>query len=342
MDKDNRNHTAALEYTVEFFKPEHAQGIGDLFRAVYGEEYPIRVFYSPDELTAANRSGDYISVVACDSDGRVIGVQHIYRSAPNRDLYEWGVGLTIKEYRGHGIFGRLGSFLVEKAVPRFGIPAAFGESVCNHLHTQRMVARNGFFDTAVEIALMPAQTYAKEQSAQGRVATLLQFRTFTKAPHRVYVPQSYHEQLRFAYAELDDEREFAPSDASLTRGRTCRADQKIFDFAKVSRVAFHELGRDFAERVREFEDHARAGGVIVFQTWLPLADPSVGEAVEICRSEGYVYGGPLIRWFGGDGLLMQKPECDPDFERINVHSDRACALLELVREDWERNCRSGR
>ncbi len=334
-DGESRSSNNRAGFSVGLFEPERASGITDLFKAVYGDAYPIRIFYSPEEIIRANRAGDYISVTAHTDDGKVVGVEHLFRSAPNPHLYEWGVGLTLKEFRGKGVFGEIGRFVVEEAIPKLGIEAVFGESVCNHLHTQKMTARNGSFDAAIEVALMPAETYAREDGPQSRVATVLQFRTFKKYHHTVFIPEVYHEQLEFAYAALDDERDFTPSGGSFDPDALCKSEQKIFDFAGVSRVAFHELGADFDGKMWESEEQARRSNVKVFQVWLPLGSPVVAEAVEICRFRGYFFGGPLMRWFGEDGFLMQKLECNPDFEYIRLLSDRAKTLLEMIRGDWD-------
>ncbi len=319
---------------IGLFKAEDAEGITTLFRDVYGDRYPIRLYYSPDALTRANGRGDYISVTARTEEGRVIGVHHLFRSALNRNLYEWGVALTLNEFRGRGVNAQLGRFVVTEAIPSLGIDVFFGEAVCNHLHTQKMDARAGCFDATLEIALMPAQIHETESRADGRVAALLQFRTFKKMPHRVFLPKVYEEQLKFTYAELDDQRDFEASDAALPRNNPSRVDQQIFDFAGVARTTFHEMGRDFEQRLQQLEDRARRANVVIFQIWLPLAVATVGEAVEICRSKGYFFGGPLIRWFGEDGFLMQKVLCSPDFEHITLHSDRARTILGMVQEDW--------
>ena len=62
-------------------------------------------------------------------------------------------------------------------------------------------------ETALEIALMPAEAYDKEKSSSGRVAALLIFRRYASKPHRVYIPAVYERQLRFIYEGLDDVRE---------------------------------------------------------------------------------------------------------------------------------------
>lgn len=336
MDSQNeKNETRNIpEYKVGIFEPNDAQGITDLFKAVYGDSYPVDIFYSPSRLVKANEDGDYISLVARLDNGKVIAVEHLFRSAPNRKLYEAGAGVTSKECRGLGIGRELMRFMIEEAVPKLGIEALFGEAVCNHIHMQKMVARFQCFDSAIEIALMPSEAYVAEKSAKGRVAALLQFRTYKKWPHEVYLPTSYRRELEFIYEALDDKRDFRTSEMDLPTDKKCITHQEIFDFARVSRMAFRDLGGDFETLLEKMEEEARQKGVIVFQVWLPLGAPSVNRAVEICRGKRYFFGGLLMRWFGKDGLLMQKLECEPDFEEIQLHSDRARNILDMVRNDW--------
>ncbi len=96
-DNDSRmGTTPEEEIEVGFFRPGDAQGITALFRSVYGEGYPVRVFYDPQALTEANETGKYYSIVARNTDGKVVGVQHLFRSAPYEALYELGAGLVLR------------------------------------------------------------------------------------------------------------------------------------------------------------------------------------------------------------------------------------------------------
>ena len=45
--------------------------------------------------------------------------------------------------------------------------------------------------------------------------------------------------------------------------------------------------------------------------------------------------GSFPLWFGTDGLLMQKVAGRPNWEGINLYSDRAREILGIVRKDWE-------
>lgn len=324
-------------FTVGIFRPEDAVGIVRLFRDVYGEGYPIRLFYDPAAITAANREGRYYSICARTVSGKVIGVTHLYRSAPCKSLYEWGVGLVLKECRNWGINNRLGDFACNEFVPRNPhIEELFGEAVCNHPHMQKAVTHFNFVETAIEVALMPSEAYTREKSAAGRVATLNGFRCYKPKPHRIFCPAAYEKELREIYARLDDAREIIPSQAQIPVGGTSRAELEVFDFARVARIAVPQIGSDFPQRLSALEEEALTKKAVVFQVWLNLTEPWVGAAVDILRKRGYFFGGPLPRWFDGDGLLMQKLLCPPNFEGIVLVSDFAKQLLEFIKEDWQR------
>jgi hypothetical protein len=181
---------------------------------------------------------------------------------------------------------------------------------------------------------MPAEAYTQEKSATGRVATLNASRCCKPKPHRIYLPLVYELELRKIYSRLDDSREMALSSEQIPGGTATVAGLTVFDFAGVARIAVTDIGGDFPERLSALEGEAAAKNTVVFQVWLNLTDPSVGGAVDILREQGYFFGGPMPRWFDGDGLLMQKLLCPPDFEGIVLFSDFAKELLEFVREDW--------
>lgn len=76
------NKSPETAFTVGLFQPDDAPGVGNLFRAVYGEGYPVRLYYNPDELREAFQKGEVLPFVAKDKNGALIGVIAIYRSSP--------------------------------------------------------------------------------------------------------------------------------------------------------------------------------------------------------------------------------------------------------------------
>lgn len=89
--------------SIHLFRPEDSPGIGKLFRTVYGENYPVKHFYSPEGLARALESGENYSVVARTKAGDIIGHVALCRSTPYPGLYECGAGLVLPEYRNGGL-----------------------------------------------------------------------------------------------------------------------------------------------------------------------------------------------------------------------------------------------
>jgi len=336
-EQDEIKNPKSGDWEVGEFRPEDAEGMVKLFRSIYGEGYPIRLFYDPEAIVAANREGRYYSVVGRTASGEIIGATNLYPSAPYPGLYESGAGLILKAYRKSGMYRALMSYVFDELVPRKPqIEEIFGELVCNHLMSQKLLEPFPCIETAIEIALMPAEAYTKEQSAFSRVATLDVFRCNVPKPHRIFLPRAYEEILRRMYDRLDDRRDIALSDTPVLSEAVTRAEMKIFDFAGVARIAVQRIGSDFAACISGREVQARSKNAVVFQVSLNLAEPSVGSAVDILRKKGYFFGGVLPRWFDTDGLLLQKLDCPPDFEDIVLLSDFAKELLAFIREDRER------
>jgi len=327
-----------VTFTVDRFRPEDAQGVVRLFEAVYGNDYPVKMYYDPDSLKRANRTGECHSVVARTSDGLIVGVHNLMKSGHIDALYEWGAGLVLAEYRSLGITESIANHMMNEVVPGLGIEEVFGEPPCAHVIMQRLCARIGFIETALELCLMPANLYDRKKPASARMSTLLGFRCFKPKPHIVFLPRVYEDELRYLYSALDDERTLVPATEVRPEAVPSELRMQTFDFAQVARITICHAGEDLAYRLAELEQDALSRNVLVMQAWLKLDTPTVTAAVDILRSRGYFIGGVLPRWFDTDGLLMQQLRCRPDLQSLALYTDRARSILQLVARDWERAC----
>ncbi|MFH1981332.1 MAG: hypothetical protein ABIL58_05790 [Pseudomonadota bacterium] len=331
---ENVDQTAPVE--IDLLRPEDAPQVADLFRKVYGEGYPVGDYYQPEILVEANRSGRIISSVARTPEGRVVGHNALFSHVPHPKTYESGAGLVDPEYRAGNLFTRMCSHGVALGGPRFGVAAVWGEPVCNHVFSQRMCRSIGWISMALEVGLMPAAAYTKEKSAVGRVSALQDFITLRPSAHRVYLPAVYTESIGWLYDEFDDTREVTTSTDPLPAGVSTRIDNHIIPSAQLARMTLWDTGPDLDRALAAAETEAAAQGVAVFQAWLSLGNPWSGSAVAVMQARGYFLGGVLPRWFGVDGLLMQKLHSPPDWDTIKLAFDRSKRLCELVRTDWEK------
>jgi hypothetical protein len=335
VEPEEHEMASGEKVIVGLFRSEDGPGIARLFRAVYGDGYPVRTFYDPRSLVEAFEAGESYSVVARKPEGAIIGHVAIFRSSPYPNLYEGGAGLVLPEYRKAGVNKLLLTHLYEKIAPGLGLDEVWGEAVCNHTIMQKTVQQHKHVETGLEVDLMPAEAYEKEKSAAGRVASLVCFREYRSRPHTVYLPAVYEQTLRNLYGGLDDQRVLAVSEPHLPVGTASRVTMQTFEFAQVARMAVPEIGGDFEQVFRTLEADSLAQNNRVLQVWLNLACPWVGEAVAVLRQRGYFFGGLLPRWFDDDGLLMQKIIGRPDWEGIHLYTDRAREIFSMVRQDWE-------
>ncbi len=321
--------------TVDFFRPDDAEGVAKLFTEVYGDGYPAKIVYDPRGLIGACERRDNIPIVVRAPDNRVVGYSSLFRAAPDKGVYEKGNGAVLPAFRNAGVMGMIFQY-VGKMIPGMeGIKVFFGESVCNHIYIQKAALANlPFVETALEVDLMPAEAYDKEKSASGRVSTLLMFITVARNPHVIHVPDIYGRYFEYIYDGLDDKRSFTRSVDDLPSSQKTRMDTQIFDFARVARVAVHEVGPDLLSAFALEEERILRQNVEVVQVWLKLSWPWIGKVADLLRGNGCFFGGILPQWFGEDGLLMQKTISRPNWEGVHLFSERAQNILEFVKADW--------
>ncbi len=324
-------------WEVDLFRPEDAPGVVRLFRAVYGEGYPIETYTNRQRLIEENAARRTISTVARTPNGDIVGHVAVFQNAPYSGLYEAGSGLVLPNYRGGSIMTKLVAQSFETAAG-FGVEALFGEAVCNHTHMQRLMSTFDNVPRALAVDLMPADTYAREKSASGRVSVVVGFTIFKPKPQAIFYPRVYGSVVPFLYQGMEEQRSFSVSDEALPSQASTRIETQIFNFARVARMSVQNPGPDLVEVLEREENRVRDKGVAVIQVWLQLSWPWVGAVTDLLRAHGYFLGGVLPRWFDADGLLLQKILETPNWEEIQLHASRAKTILEMIRLDWARVC----
>lgn len=320
--------------TVGIFQPGDAPGVGELFRSVYGEEYPVKLVYEPEALVEAFKKRENVPTVARSSKGEIVGYVSLFRSAPSETVYEAGAGLVRTEYRKYGIAQATIRCLTDEAAPSCDIDAVFGEAVCNHVYMQKAWAGMGAVETALEVDLMPAEAFAREGSAAGRVASLHMTRMYRPMDHNVYAPEGYEEAMRFIYDGFNSGASIARAAGTAPGSRETSIESRLFESASVARLTVRDAGEDFPAFFERCEAQVLGKGMIVIQVWLNLSWPWIGQLTEYLRGRGYFFGGVLPRWFGPDGLLMQKVTATPNWEGIELYSEKAQRIRDIVRKDF--------
>ncbi|TWI64787.1 hypothetical protein LZ24_03124 [Desulfobotulus alkaliphilus] len=323
-----------MDLQIRLMQKDDAPGVVELYRAVYGDHYPVASVYDPEAILAAQEAGDFFRVLAI-LDGRVVGQTAVYRSdPPNRDLYEEGQAIVLKELRNQDIMGKTMGLAHSRIYPEKGLHNLWGEAVCNHVFMQKAGIRLGYVFTGMEIDLMPADAYEMEKSSSGRVSALIGFKVKDSEHRRVHLHPAYADILPSFYEGLSLSRDFVVASSPLTDTQS-RLTESLYPDAGVARFTFLELGMDFVDILKKKENEAVDQGCTVIQVFLDLSRPEVVTAIEILRHQAYFLGSALPCWYGNDGILMQKLLHEPNIEGIKVHGERSESILATILKDRE-------
>ncbi len=315
-------------FVVDDFRPEDALGVARLYYTVYGEKFPIDYVYDPEELTRLNAGPDLHQVVGRTENGDVMGLYALFRNPPGRRIMEAGSWIVHPAYRNTSLAMRMARKINLQPPERLGLDVIFGQSVCNHIITQKMVKHFGAFSCALELEAMPAKSESHGGIQEGRVSLLDGVLIHHDRPHAVYLPHSYADFLRSMYATWGLDRELLEDRPAGER--TVFTLQAMGDAGPV-RITVEEPGRDFAGHLADLE--SKYPDRHVYQIVLPLWRPGCSFAVESVRQAGFFLGGILPQWFDRDGLLMQKVAGEPDVSRIQLYRQEAKDLLEVIMAD---------
>ena len=79
----------------------------------------------------------------------------------------------------------------------------------------------------------------------------------------------------------------------------------------------------------------KAGDNGIVQAIFDLGRSDAPAGIEALNTRGYSFGGFMPCWFETDALMLQRLTAEPNFEAINLYTDRAKAILAHIRQEWE-------
>lgn len=327
------------KYRIVAVEKENAHLVGTVFSALYGEDFPVRDVYQPAALLREIHDGRLTAALAIDAADRPAGYISFFKSTPNPFLWEAGNMLVVPEHARSGVAGLLAEYYFDPTMCRMTeSDGIFSEAVCCHYFTQVGAIKAGLVDCALELDQLDGDSFKDGKSNKAglaRVSCVLNFKELSDPVEPEYLPARYEEWLRRLAAPLRARTFFASTASLPSEGDTVR-EEKYYDFAQTWKVAVRSIGADWTAVVAKLLTEADRRQVVSLQVAVNTACPAVGAAVEVLRELGFFFCGLAPRWFGTDGVLLQKlngPE--PNFEETKLYSDTARELLQFIRQDRE-------
>jgi len=324
-------------FTFRRLLPADAAGVTSLVVRVYGTTYLRAELYSPDDIVRRNQAGEWISAVAHDDTGAIVGHAAL-ELAPHGPVAELTMGMVLPQHQRHGILEGLRDFLIEEAHRR-DLQGQFVEMGTDNLAAQAAANRSPARPFGLTLGLWPAVVRVAgrvEPPSTARVSFVRYFRYLQK-PSRVvlHVPSHHHDMLGRIYAQhgvaLEMGAEAAlEGDGELSVER-CPEWQSVF--LTVRRVG--------ADTPSQLDAAARAfhsdPGLESAYLELPMEQPGAAAACLHAEGLGFFFSGvsPFVAG-GGDALRLQLLARDPELGRLRVTHPFAQELLAYVATERER------
>lgn len=315
---------------VRAMTPADAQGLSECIVRCYGDGYPKRAMYRPDELAALVAAGDYGGVVAT-AGGQVVG--HIGFTWPARAAIVAEAGTTVVDprHRGSGVMGRMAPVLAEALVAE-GAVGFIHFPTTAHAVMQRASLSAGGRETGVMPAYLPPATRDRAIGAakDGRLAVTVVYQPLRDAPGQaVHVPRRYAGLVAGMAAGLRLARDM-PEPFRAPHGAS-RLDRAFDAFRGLERLAVERIGADLEDRVAAVMRDTAAGLVHVD---LPMNDPGIDHAVERLRRSSFAFAAWLPGWAVHDVLRLQHVSAATDAELSPaLVSPEARALMTTIRAE---------
>jgi N-acetylglutamate synthase-like GNAT family acetyltransferase len=316
--------------------PQDAEAIAQLLYENYHLSYVHADFYRPRYLMEMMASGGLVSTIAVH-DGQVIG-HGALMPLPGVSSAETGAAVVHSSYRGLGVFGRVSEYGLDTAIKR-GLASVFGDAVTIHPFSQRAERSNGYYETALQLGMVPAQTTMRGFGGEGpgrRTATIRSYRPFDEQPRRVALPAFYPELLETVYANVGLTIE------ARTQPAPFEGEALSVEIDEPRSLGFLRLRRcegKVGAALNDAVHHLRSRHVDVAYADVDLmAVADVNEATAELNELGFFAAGLVLHGLGGhDYLRLQLLDSeDIELEELVCDSAFAQALRQRVLEDKAR------
>jgi hypothetical protein len=274
-----------------------AEGISQLFRRQYGDQYHRDVLYNPSSISDAVEAGKWLAAVVLDSDGTTVAHGALLRGEQGVKLARIVVDSSA---RGRHLAERITDALLDHAVASGGgFAPVLTESVTTHPVTQRLFISRGFepLGVCVHKFLDYFQTGQRE-------SVLVMGRDLSSSSRVLYVPEqfkglcSYISDLHSLRAEVVVPPEVVSVSDSVELKVRCDPYVGCGGVdVPVGAVPSHQLLSGILHRLRDQQIKFVDGRV-------RLDDPCARSCIDTFLGLGFSFG-YLEPCRGGTNLVMQ-------------------------------------
>ena len=318
-------------YTIRRFCDGDAHGVVRAFYETYGYGYDVPALYEPRRLRELNKANRYVSFVALDESGEVVG-HYALDVEPGLPIAEGCGAVVDPHHRGRRLLEKLRS-AGEEYARSIGLAAYFTEPVTDHPITQLDSEKFGARITAISLGFSPRTLVARHMdlTSEGQRQSLTLYVKPLRPPElrTIFPPPEHREMLARIYAGLEIPVEMQDGAAPGGEGAL---HVSVIKPSQNATIVVERVGRDTLEIARQaIEDLTSLGAVATIYAMLPLEDPGTPYLSDALENEGFFFSG-LAPWMldGKDALRLQRLLSPVDTSQLTIASDSGRSLLAYI------------
>ncbi len=321
---------------LALFHPEDAQDICNIYREIYGDDFPISYVYDPEEIIKRYDGINHRTAIARSGEGEFAGMASMCRSAHNPLLYEAVQLMVKKKFRESGVAQCLADTIHNDFPEQIALDAQFIEALCNHTISQRVTVSHDFMFTGLELEWLQSVNFdnskkPEHNKPERNISLLLTFRMYSDSAHEIFIHPAYEDFVKGICRDLKATRTFRND--IIPGMDTTENTVDIIKEAGIATLAVTKAGADLPEVLARFEAEAKSCQLHV---QIDISHPWAPWAIDIMRQKGFFLSGYLPLWFKGDGLMLQKLTVAPDFTLPRFFTQKGELIMQAVQNDYER------
>ncbi|MBY0526534.1 MAG: hypothetical protein K2R98_24275 [Gemmataceae bacterium] len=320
----------ADRYTVRRFVPADAEGIAALVRQVYGTGYAYHEeLYHPEEIIRLNATGGLFSAVALDPTGALVGHGGLILSDDGRTA-ETGESMVAPEHRSHHLMHRMREVLHEEAA-RLGLVGVHGESVTNHVFSQKVYEAFDAHPCGIMLATAPASC----QNLPQRMSFVLYFKFLSAPPTtKVHVPEQHGALIKRIYEQFPVPVQFREGEPLSGEGQLAVLYRTV---VQVGMIQVRSVGANVPAEIVRARDGLLVMGADPIYLDLPLGRSQTPELCRAAERAGFHFSAIVpLAVPDGDVLRLQQVRVPINPALVQIESPFARELLAYTIRERDR------
>jgi serine/threonine-protein kinase RsbW len=261
---------------------------------------------------------------------------------PNALVGETGQAVVDPRYRGHGLFEKMKSYMMNHAHEK-GMYGVYSEAVAVHPYSQKGNLALGAYETGLLLGFTPATMFFKDiqdKSKDRRQSCMLFYAKVNQEPMRdVYPPFHHQTMIRRIYERNNlrrNIRALADIQGKIELAPVSLVDVDVHTEPNRAFMRITAYGQDLAELVKFRLRELCLRRIDCVYIDLPLSNPATAQSCASLEMLGFFFAGIIPELFDGDVLRLQYlNNVDIDPKDISTASDFGKALLDYVLKSKE-------